>query len=175
MTKKYIYSNLTIKNRSFFKRLSHNKRFKKALNLIELSDNFSLLDFGTGDGYFLKLLKEKVNAKITGYEPVTDMFDQLETNISNEDFLLINNLNQTKENFDVIYCLEVLEHFSKENQSKLLKQIKEKLKEKGQIVVSVPIEVGVASFVKNLIRLSIKQTEKDTNRKNIFKALFLNQ
>ena len=63
MTKKYIYSNLTIKNRSFFKRFSHNKRFQKALELVSLNDESSVLDFGTGDGYFLSLLREKNQSK----------------------------------------------------------------------------------------------------------------
>jgi 2-polyprenyl-3-methyl-5-hydroxy-6-metoxy-1,4-benzoquinol methylase len=174
MTKKYIYANLTIKNSSFFKRLSHKKRFQKALDLVKLSDTFSLLDFGTGDGYFLTLLKQKTNASIVGYEPIADMFEQLENTISNNNnnIGLIDDLKKTVEKFDIVYCLEVLEHFSSENQSRLLNQIKDKLKEQGKIIISVPVEVGFGSFIKNILRISIKQVERDTNTRNIFKALF---
>jgi 2-polyprenyl-3-methyl-5-hydroxy-6-metoxy-1,4-benzoquinol methylase len=172
MAQKFIYSSLTVKNRSFFKRFTHNKRFQKALDIIELKAESSILDFGTGDGYFLNLLKQKVNAKVTGYEPVSDMFIQLENTISDKSIFLINNLEKNKEHFDTIYCLEVLEHFREEYQLKLIKEIKSKLQENGKIVVSVPIEVGIASLVKNIIRIFIKQLERDTSFRNIMKALF---
>ncbi|QNM85896.1 class I SAM-dependent methyltransferase [Polaribacter pectinis] len=172
MTKKYIYSNLTIKNRSFFKRFSHNKRFQKALELVSFNDESSVLDFGTGDGYFLSLLREKTKAKISGYEPVDDMFEQLENNISDSSINLINNLENVSDKFNTIYCLEVLEHFSEEYQSKLINEIKNKLKPNGKIVISVPVEVGFASLLKNIVRVSISQLERDTNFKNIIKALF---
>jgi len=172
MAKKYIYSNLTVKNPSFFKRFSHNKRFEKALNLVELSYKSSVLDFGTGDGYFLNLLNQNKDVKITGYEPIRDMFEQLEETVSDKEIALINNLEESKERFHVIYCLEVLEHFREEYQLKRIREIKGKLDKKGKIVISVPIEVGFASLLKNIVRISISQVEKDTNFRNIIKALF---
>ena len=132
MSKKYNYSNLTVKNSSFFKRFSHKKRFEKALKLADLSDENSILDFGTGDGYFLNLLRENTHATIVGYEPIDDMFEQLEKTISDKTIKIINNLNAVKEKFDVVYCLEVLEHFREEHQIKRIKEIKSKLNKNGR-------------------------------------------
>lgn len=171
--KTYIYSKLTRGNRSFFKRFTHNKRFIKALNLINLDKDSKVLDFGTGDGYFLDLIYNKSKSKIVGYEPVLDMYVQLKDNIDNKEISIVNHLDEVSNiKFDVIYCLEVLEHFYKDFQIKLLNQIKSQLSSDGFVVISVPIEVGLGSFVKNTIRIIIKQYERDTNFKNMVKALF---
>jgi 2-polyprenyl-3-methyl-5-hydroxy-6-metoxy-1,4-benzoquinol methylase len=171
MKKKYIYSKLTTGNKSSLKRFSHNKRFVKALELSGQKRVNKILDFGTGDGYFLNILFDKTEAEIFGYEPVEEMFYQLKENIDNDKIELVLNLNEISEDkFNVIYCLEVLEHFYEDYQKRILNEIKDKLKSDGIVIISVPIEVGTASLIKNSIRVLIKQFERDTNFKNILKA-----
>ncbi|WP_299062065.1 class I SAM-dependent methyltransferase [uncultured Polaribacter sp.] len=171
--KKYIYSKLTTENSSFFKRFTHNKRFTKALSLTNLTKETKILDFGTGDGHFLNLIYNEDTSIVYGYEPIKEMFTQLQSNIDNKEIKLINHLDEVSNlKFDVVYCLEVLEHFYKDYQIYLLNQIKNQLAINGLVVVSVPIEVGIASFIKNTIRVAIQQFERDTNFKNMVKALF---
>jgi len=167
------YKNHTVFSNSFIKRFSHQGRFKKALSLIGSSEEKqSILDFGTGDGYFIDLLnQEKHNLNIYGYEPVEYMFNQIE--VSNTNINLIKNLEEvSNKTFDFITCLEVLEHFDKKDQHKLIQEIKDKLKPNGKIIISVPIEVGFSSLLKNITRVILRHLEKDTSFKNIFRAFF---
>jgi hypothetical protein len=68
--------------------------------------------------------------------------------------------------------LEVLEHFSEANQRKRLLEMVDLLEDNGRIIVSVPLEVGLPSFIKNTIRFLIKQNKGDATFKNIIKSLF---
>lgn len=60
--------------------------------------------------------------------------------------------------FSHVVCFEVLEHFSEQRQIKALDRMHEVLAADGKLVVSVPIESGLPSVVKNLIR---RKTGKD--------------
>ena len=66
MSKEYVYSDYTYNSRNPLVRFSHRKRFLTALNFI-LKENFkNLLDYGAGDGHFLKevsKLEDKLNAE----------------------------------------------------------------------------------------------------------------
>ena len=56
------YSKETIENKNFLKRFSHQQRFVKSselLNEYKFEKNISMLDFGSGDGFFIKYLIEK--------------------------------------------------------------------------------------------------------------------
>lgn len=166
------YSSLTTDSRFFIKRFSHKNRFEKAYKLCQKEAFTSLLDFGTGDGYFLNYLKEKNNRlfKIVGYEPVDSIYNQIKTD---KDILLVKKISSLeKEKFDVITCLEVLEHFEEDYQKELLNQMKGLLAKTGRIIISVPIEIGFSSLLKNSFRIIFKQRERDTSYLNTLKALF---
>jgi cyclopropane fatty-acyl-phospholipid synthase-like methyltransferase len=53
------YSSQTINNKFFIKRTTHLKRFEVTKKLIDLKETDTYLDFGTGNGYLLKLLAKK--------------------------------------------------------------------------------------------------------------------
>jgi cyclopropane fatty-acyl-phospholipid synthase-like methyltransferase len=171
------YADITRNNKSAIKKFSHQKRFNIALKLIDLKPNETVLDFGTGDGYLLQCLHEAYpKAKLSGFDPLDFMFQELketiETNQLNQIFIT-NDLNTLKsESFNVVTCLEVLEHFSETNQRKRLLEIKDLLQDNGRLIISVPLEVGLPSFVKNTIRFLIKQNKGDATLKNIIKSLF---
>jgi hypothetical protein len=64
------YSNLTTQHPSALKRFSHTQRFQRALALLDVHDGESVLDYGTGDGYFLQLLRcQYPHCDLWGYEP----------------------------------------------------------------------------------------------------------
>lgn len=171
------YADITRNNKSSIKKFSHQKRFNIALSLIDLKPHETLLDFGTGDGYLLQCLHQaQPKANLSGFDPLDFMFqelkDTIETNRLNQIFIT-NNLNDLKSKyFDVVCCLEVLEHFSKINQRKRLLEIKDMVHDNGRIIVSVPLEVGFPSLLKNTVRFLIGQNKQEATIKNILKSLF---
>ena len=173
-----MYSKLTIENRSAIKRFSHSKRFKVALDILDLVEDDTLLDYGTGDGHFILSLSLKCpGVKIVGYEPVEEMFNQLvsslKENESSSSVSVIQKLESLSENsFDKITCFEVLEHLSDEMQRVAIGNIKLLLKKDGLVFISVPIEVGLSALVKNLIRFAIGQSHRGTNFLDVIKSVF---
>tara|TARA_B100001989_G_C24501315_1_gene445069 strand:+ start:533 stop:1252 length:720 start_codon:yes stop_codon:yes gene_type:complete len=173
------YQNLTVNNKNFLKRFSHINRFIKAsklLNEFKFNSEMSLIDYGSGNGFFLKfLLDEKFKLNLNAYEPVKKQLNEMDElfktyNIRNvqiyDDIKNINN------KFDIITCFETLEHFNAENQKKMLLQIKSLLKKNGVIILSVPIEVYISGFFKIILRIIMKQKHDGTKISNIFKTLF---
>lgn len=169
------YAKFTRDNKSKIKKFSHQKRFDVAIKLIDLEPEESLLDFGTGDGYLLeKLFYTTQNRNLYGYDPIDFMYDELQQTISK------NNLNSIKitnnlsafnhKTFNVVSCLEVLEHFSEKEQRSRILEIKNFLKDDGRIIISVPIETGLPSLLKNIIRFFIKQGKEGGTIKNTLKS-----
>lgn len=164
-----MYSNLTINSKSFITRFSHNARFDLSVKLIDPQPIDRILDFGTCDGYVLKKIREvSPNCKLTGYEPM--MYDELKNNINDVDIEIINILHDSK--YNKICCFEVLEHLVGDNQKKALEDMISHLEEGGKLIISVPIEIGIASFFKNIIRLAIGHIHDNTNIKTIIRSLF---
>jgi hypothetical protein len=74
--------------------------------------------------------------------------------------------------FDKISCLEVLEHLHPEGQEALLSSLRSLVADDGIVVISVPIETGVSSLLKNLIRMLHKETHPNTDLRTVTRALF---
>ncbi len=166
MSKEYVYSDYTYNSRNPLVRFSHRKRFLTAVNFI-LKENFkNLLDYGAGDGHFLKeVSKIKTDIELTGFEPV--MY-----NMDSEKIKYYSDLEGIKgQKYDVISCFEVLEHFNSVNQKEILGNIYNLLSDDGVVIISVPIEIYFPSLIKNIIR--IRYTKLDFKYiRNIFKAAF---
>jgi len=73
-----------------------------------LGDNYTLLDFGCGAGYYVQYIQEhSKNAEVIGVEPFIEKHTKLHTrSIVNKD--LTENFNLNKKSH--LMCLEVLEH-----------------------------------------------------------------
>ncbi|HLT52440.1 MAG TPA: class I SAM-dependent methyltransferase [Flavobacteriaceae bacterium] len=170
------YSKQTISSKSEIKRFSHQKRFIKALGLVKKLTPNSILDFGTGDGYFLVLLEQNLKtARLVGYEPLDFMFEQLTTTVKQhklDGIEITDNLNTVDHKFDLVTCLEVMEHFSEDNQITHLKILKHLISTNGFVVISVPVEIGLSSLFKNLVRFKNKQLHNNSTFKNIIKSIF---
>ena len=147
------YADYTYNSKNRLQRFSHRKRFKNSVNLFNDTENARLLDYGCGDGFFLNQLVnfnfEKIS--LVGYEPVLEpeMNDKINI-MKNWEDVLENVVNDGK--FDYITCFEVLEHFSIKKQMEIIENINRVLVDDGLFIVSVPIEKGISSLVKNLIR-----------------------
>lgn len=165
-----MYSNQTFRNPLFLKRFSHINRFKLSVSLISPTNSDKILDFGTGDGYILsEIYKKNHNCKIVGYEPLQN--EELHSNFSNNKSIeILNKLEQINIKFNKITCFEVLEHLTPENQEKELLNMINLLETDGMIIVSVPIEKGLSSLLKNIIRILSNQKHSNTNLKTIIKS-----
>ena len=173
------YQNLTVNNKNFLKRFSHIKRFieaSKLLNEFKSKSEMSLIDYGSGNGFFLKFLfDEKFKLKLSAYEPIKKQLNEMDElfktyNVRN--IQIYDDVKKINNKFDIITCFETLEHFNSENQKKMLLQIKSLLKTNGAIILSVPIEVYISGFFKIILRIIMKQKHDGTKISNIFKTLF---
>jgi SAM-dependent methyltransferase len=107
--------------------------FLRDIVLKEIKESKSaLLDFGSGCGTFAKMLKEKGIENITCLE-----IDEELNQKCKKDFNCVSSLEQVEDNFfDLIYSFNVLEHI--EDDFGILKILKTKLKEGGEIIIYVP-------------------------------------
>jgi SAM-dependent methyltransferase len=173
---KNMYSDLTIGNRFRIKRFSHQKRFDIAAELLDLKSDDSFLDYGTGDGYLLYVVKKKYQyvKRIVGFEPINTQFLQLsefKKKSLGDEVEILNSL-PLQSVFTKISCLEVLEHMTLSNQNKLLKEIRSLLTDDGLFVLSVPLEVGISGFLKNVVRVLLRQTHQNLSFIDFFKIAF---
>jgi cyclopropane fatty-acyl-phospholipid synthase-like methyltransferase len=153
------------------KRFAHRMRFKKSLNLVPVDRDIRLLDFGCGDRLFLNSLNAKMGGGggLIGYEPYMD-------SISGNFLTIMKNWTDIKQMqpFNCITCFEVLEHFTQNKQQEVLREMYSILTNDGILIVSVPIEKGFPSVVKNIIR-RLKYKDKTTySIKNIVASFYGN-
>ena len=176
-----MYADLTTQNKSLLKRFSHNTRFSIALDLLNPNSEDNILDYGTGDGFILAMIRSaNKDCKIVGYEPVPYMFEELkkQNKISlnsgsyKKSVELVNSLNGYTGIFNKICCLEVLEHLTENNQKKEIKRMADMLTDDGELIISVPIEVGFSSLLKNIARILLRQTHGNASFKNIVYSMF---
>jgi SAM-dependent methyltransferase len=144
------------------------------MGLIPVNTPVRLLDFGCGDGLFLNRIKElqEENSNLFGFEPILE-------SVKNNTIPIMKNWDEVTAEvtahsaFDYVTCFEVLEHFAPGKQIELIEQMGSVLKKDGLLIVSVPIESGFLSLVKNIIRRKEKKRQRDLfSYQNIF-ASFL--
>jgi SAM-dependent methyltransferase len=147
--KEYIYADYTYNSKNPLARFSHRTRFSVGLDLVLEKNPKSILDYGAGDCKFLKAVFEADSSIILhAYEPVMEVKND-------ENIKIFKDLNElASKKYDVITCFEVLEHFNQKNQAEILGNCFKMLEDDGKIVISVPIEIGLPSLVKNLRRMS---------------------
>jgi hypothetical protein len=173
-----LYSKLTINNKNFIKRFSHKRRFKiirQKLNRIK-NKNISLLDYGAGDGQFIKeLILSNYLFNFTAYEPVQKQVNEMKDNFKKNNIkncFIYNNINFIRRKFDIITCFETLEHFSEKDQMILLNIIKNLIYPNGTVYISVPLEVYFSGFIKIILRILMGQRHPNTSIISLIKTLF---
>lgn len=132
----YHSKNILVK-RLFFKRIE--LAIELAKSKLESDNDTNVIDLGCGEGILLKLLEEKFkNIKTFGIdiEPnVLKIRKFLKAGVRTAD---IRDSGFPGDFFDIIFCLDVLEHF--ENLKEPIKEIKKILRADGLLVVSLPTE-----------------------------------
>ena len=144
-------------SKNVFARSLFLNRLKSAIQLasskLESDDNSNTIDLGCGEGILLKLLEEKFkNIKTFGIDILPEVLEIrkfLRAEIKIGD---LRNTGFPDNFFDVVFCLDALEHF--ENLESPVREIKRMLKNNGLLIVSVPTE----NFFYKLGRLFLKGT-----------------
>ncbi len=150
-------------NSTPFQKMSHSARFDVATDILarEGLGQKDVLDFGTGDGkIFTYYLRVNSESNFTGYDISNSMLEQAD-DLVRENVELISDLNKVKNRkYSYISCLETLEHIPDEKVLETLLLFRSLLEPDGTLVISVPIESGISSLLKQIIRRVSGQSEK---------------
>ncbi|HEY8280340.1 MAG TPA: methyltransferase domain-containing protein [Bdellovibrionota bacterium] len=155
------YAKKQLLGTNFFLGWSHGARFRYALRLVEGFSPGSVLDYGCGDGTFLYLLGGKVSQRI-GFDSDLKQVADCRTRLGSEiRFLDLSGIDDPalEGTFELITCMEVIEHCLPEQRHELLRRVQRLLKPGGRIVFSVPVEIGPALVGKQLVRAFLALTK----------------
>lgn len=152
--KEYIYSDYTYNSKNPIARFAHRNRLSIASRITAAHKFDSILDYGAGDCHFLSNLQVNSNTKMYAYEPV------MKVNPPSHIQLLTNLDDLIDQKYDIITCFEVLEHFNIEEQKNMLQTFSEMMKPDSIVIISVPIEIGFPSLIKNIRRMVIGDDNK---------------
>jgi SAM-dependent methyltransferase len=169
------YSHLTIDSDSAIKRFSHRKRFSIARQLLAVTAGHRVLDYGAGDGYFLRFVgSSQPAATMVSYDPSQEMLSQMRGATSPR--VIANAVSDVSgiqdQSFDRIACLEVLEHLTENEQIDTLRQMRRFLTTDGLLLVSVPIEIGPSAIAKNVARLMAGHPHPGASLRNVVRSAF---
>jgi 2-polyprenyl-3-methyl-5-hydroxy-6-metoxy-1,4-benzoquinol methylase len=101
----------------------------------------NVIEIGCGDGFCSRIVRQEVkNLTITDYDP---LFIEKFKEISSERWPIsarVHNILEepTKEKYDGLYSLDVMEHISKDNEDLYLTNITKSLKEHGVAIIGMP-------------------------------------
>ncbi len=150
------YARKQLGSRSRLIAWSHRRRLQTAYDLVKPFAGASLLDYGCGDGTFLGLVSRLfphavgVDADAAQVSDCRQRFD----GFSGIRFVTTPELESSDydERFDLICCMEVLEHCLDAAADRLLSDLERLLAPGGTILVSVPIEMGPTLLGKEAVR-----------------------
>ena len=136
-----------------------------------LNNKIKLLDFGTGNGHFLREIN-KIH-KCYGVEYSLETIKRLKIKFKKTIFLNKNEINNKKYNnfFDVIHLGDVLEHVI--NPDYLLQNLQKKIKKKGLLYIEGPIERNLSLVNFFIIAFGNIKRFISPNYKNNFKPYHL--
>ena len=162
------YENQTINSKNFFVSFSHRNRLKKSMKYIISSlKKGNLLDYGCGPGTFVSEVLKKKYKNIYGYEPFYK-------NILDVNLPIYSTLDALYSfaPFHTITVFEVFEHVFDSEIENILNNCKQLLHTDGELIISVPIEIGPVLFVKEISRF-IRRKQWEYGFLEFIKACFL--
>jgi len=136
---------------------SHRRRFEVGLQLARRLQGRRLLDYGCGDGTFLALLHAgaAAPAESTGAELDPFQVESCTRRFGGRNelrFISIAELDADsyRGRYDIVTCMEVLEHVV--DLERIITQLWALTSDDGRLLVSVPVETGVALILKQAAR-----------------------
>lgn len=152
---------------NIFQRYWHNKRFSAISKLIQRVEGGNILDIGSADGTFSKVILDKSKADLlTGVDVLQTSVDWANRHWKKNKrlkFLVADahKLPFKNDSFDAVFALEVLEHVHKPRG--VLREIKRVLKRSGYAILLVPSESILFKIVWFLWHFSGRMVWKDTH------------
>jgi len=166
------YQESTYRSRSLIKRWLHQRRFDETLKTLNLKTSDLLLDYGCGDGYLLKLCSKSISSQnLYGFEPANNMYEEAIQNVGKK-IKIVQDLKELNKKFTKISCLETCEHLIDDDLKILLINIENLLESNGQVIISVPIEIGIPAMLKNLFRFFKNKNYDNLTFKNYINTIF---
>lgn len=171
------YSEITFRDRNPIKRWLQQQRLISAIKLCSHLPRVhqNILDFGAGNGELLKILYNYYSAsEFICYEPTPDLLSEAKRNLNTVSGVkFCENLEYiASESLDMIFCLEVFEHLPPKETTEAFKKIHALLKPGGNVIIGVPVEIGIPALYKGLFRMTRRYGAFDANIKNIGLAFF---
>jgi 2-polyprenyl-3-methyl-5-hydroxy-6-metoxy-1,4-benzoquinol methylase len=168
------YSSQTLHNPSLIKRFSHRSRIYKAFELVVEANSSSLLDVGSGDCYFPVEIAQQTNIrKIVAFEPANDQLEEARAShgVKLSGVECASSWHEVGDGkFDVITCLEVMEHLPAEQLRELAREVVSRMHDDSLLIISVPIETGISGLIKNIIRAVLKQSHDGASIRTVLRA-----
>lgn len=134
---------------------SHSSRFGVARDLLSPFAGQRLLDYGSGDGTLLKLVADMFPSAV-GADPITSQVTDAQRRFADggPSFCTIAELHARygPGSFDVITCMEVLEHCVAPAVEAVLDDLAALVAPDGAVMISVPIEIGPSLLFKQVVR-----------------------
>jgi SAM-dependent methyltransferase len=135
---------------------SHRSRFEMARRMVEPYAGGRLLDYGCGDGTFLAMVHD-LFPRATGAEIDSARVEECRTRLHAFpaiNFALTSDLARPEHDgaYDVVLCTEVLEHLLDIAVEAALDDFSRTVSPKGTVIISVPVEIGPALAVKQIVR-----------------------
>jgi 2-polyprenyl-3-methyl-5-hydroxy-6-metoxy-1,4-benzoquinol methylase len=137
-------------------RWSHGSRFRLARELVAPFAGQPLLDYGCGDGTFLALVQDLFPTAV-GVDVAADQIADCALRFAGAPgiaFFSTDGLNDPRhrDRYEIVVCMEVLEHCPDDVQVTVLDQIFTATAPRGTVVISVPIEIGPPLLAKQSAR-----------------------
>ena len=134
---------------------SHGSRFARALKLARICAGGRLLDYGCGDGTFVAMahadFRETVGVDVDARQ-IEECNRRLRT-LAGVRFGLTRDVEGGPVHaWDVVTCMEVLEHCLEEERRRVVGALARLLAPDGTLIVSVPIEIGPSLAGKQFFR-----------------------
>jgi len=111
-----------------------------------LSHDARVLDYGAGDGELVELLLDR-GYRVAAYEPSTSRGDRLLRLVGGQQRFLGVLDGKAKQQFDVVFMIEVIEHILDQDLDDALQRMRDLLKNGGTLIVTTPnnedLELGM--------------------------------
>ena len=154
-------------------RFSHGARFEVALAMADPRPGDRIFDVGAGSGAFIAMARDRMRGRGEGLAGLevweqhrAEAVERLGPDVPiHTDWRTVPSAAFTKAT-----CLETLEHVV--DWPALFAQIRRILTPDGELIVSVPIEVGPVSLVKNIVRWATRGTHGNSGLANVLRAAF---
>ncbi|MCA9007310.1 MAG: class I SAM-dependent methyltransferase, partial [Planctomycetaceae bacterium] len=165
------YSDITFQDKNPVKRWLQQRRLVSATRLGQQNQVPAVVcDYGAGDGELCKQLAELwPDTKFFCYEPTDHFLAEAKENLKSlknvEFFQDIKQVPQGE--VDLLFCLEVFEHLPEKETHEALLTISKLIKAGGEVVIGVPVEVGIPALYKGIFRMTRRYGAYDANPKNV--------